>query len=160
MFSSNLLEYIERVDEQNTTLGELFENANNSNWKANATQKGKLSIQDRKVAHFFGSSVKSPEDMASLEAEHSLKVERMNDAAIIATDLEFNWQYAEVIENPKDNYEKLSKIIEKRTSIEKLIKDIFYQNMDKPKKTQVDYNCYREVLELIKEKCAAVDLHD
>jgi len=98
--------------------------------------------------------------MASLEAEHSLKVERMNDAAIIATDLEFNWQYAEVIENPKDNYEKLSKIIEKRTSIEKLIKDIFYQNMDKPKKTQVDYNCYREVLELIKEKCAAFDLHD
>ena len=44
MFSSNLLEYIERVDEQNVTLGEMFTNVNISNSKSNATQKGKISL--------------------------------------------------------------------------------------------------------------------
>ena len=44
MFSSNLVEYIERVDEQNVTLGEMFTNVNISNSKSNATQKGKISL--------------------------------------------------------------------------------------------------------------------
>lgn len=52
------------------------------------------------ISNFFGQSDKTKEEMLALQAKHSLKTERMNDAAIVSTDLEFNWQYAEVIQSP------------------------------------------------------------
>ena len=85
----------------------------------------------------------------------------MNDAAIISTDLEFNWQYAEVLERPPDNYQKLSDLIARRTGIDNLMKDLFYQNLDKSKETKVDFECYRSVVALISEKCKEIgDIND
>ena len=46
MFSSNLLEYIERMDTEEKALKEMIDTINDYNTKGNSTEKGQLSIRN------------------------------------------------------------------------------------------------------------------